>query len=903
MPKEILVINDLSKGINTEFDSKDILDTQLIQCHNVVTDMVGKLKPIEAYKIPFDFLGGLSVLLNANTNVLYFSTDYDKNGYSNKTDWIAYQYNNTKIRIAWRDTDGNFNLVNSSYYLEYTFLKNGIFKFAYANGFLFITDSTFENDTVIFGKASNSHFYGTVAQYSSTIVNFSKLEFDIFGLMQPASFNASGNVADLFVIINGIKFSAKSPYSYEIKDYAIVWDCNKTIENGHISIHKLSKTIWIIPPRYCLNDNVTSITIDSQTYDYINFCEWFNKHKSDANNLIEASVPSGEGIPNNVRNFETYNGYNNYAELREFVIKNQSTFSFISFNDKSAVNYRIMDSQIYSSTIDRLNVLNTIENWNKFTDFNETYFKDRFSIINGTSVANKLDTTLTNYSNTYSISVSGLEGVPINIIPLSYNHKKSFVLRISVVEELGNPLPEGTYVFGYTVLLKNKQEVSFNEIINSVTIPPNKAFFAELFFNIRESNSALIDDQKYDLLIDSFKFYMKKIEDSEWLFVSRVSLKDGSYDKDDVFNAGYIEVYSELTGNENENIIYTSFNIKQESYSTLRYEAGFSEKDSLQSKYKSSVFANNRLFAVNIKDENEDLYPDRILISNSRNPFTLPSNNFIDISNEDGDEYITISHFSSRILAFKKKNLYIINITSNDPSTFYLEQTVFNAGVESHYSVCETEFGIAWFNKNGIYIYDGKAVNEITEGKIKGEYISNYDTYNVKRVGYDFFEKKLIITFQKLNDSYSYVFDFKNSAFNTIVFANATYATNFFSIGGRAVMFISSDIHEYTESINSTRSVIVETKKYDFGQPHVRKKIRRFYVHFSGTYTSAINFSYRLDDTNDYTEITGTVVEGNLILFDLPSSLTCYTVQIKMSGIITIEINDISIIYRRKLPK
>ncbi|NCN86777.1 hypothetical protein GW932_03000, partial [archaeon] len=57
MPKEILVINDLSKGINTEFDSKDILDTQLIQCHNVVTDMVGKLKPIEAYKIPFDFLG------------------------------------------------------------------------------------------------------------------------------------------------------------------------------------------------------------------------------------------------------------------------------------------------------------------------------------------------------------------------------------------------------------------------------------------------------------------------------------------------------------------------------------------------------------------------------------------------------------------------------------------------------------------------------------------------------------------------------------------------------------------------------------------------------------------------------------------------------------------------------
>ena len=97
---------------------------------------------------------------------------------------------------------------------------------------------------------------------------------------------------------------------------------------------------------------------------------------------------------------------------------------------------------------------------------------------------------------------------------------------------------------------------------------------------------------------------------------------------------------------------------------------------------------------------------------------TFPVHNFIDVTQGDGEDYVKLAFFADRLLAFKQRTLQILNIASPSPSNWFLEKTIPYAGIIYPYSLCETEFGIIWANKNGAYMFDGSGVQNITEGKI-----------------------------------------------------------------------------------------------------------------------------------------------------------------------------------------
>ena len=94
---------------------------------------------------------------------------------------------------------------------------------------------------------------------------------------------------------------------------------------------------------------------------------------------------------------------------------------------------------------------------------------------------------------------------------------------------------------------------------------------------------------------------------------------------------------------------------------------------------------------------------------------TFPASYFIDIGKNDGDEFIAVSAFADRLLAFKKYKLYIINIASGSDTNWFLESQHEWRGVLSPAAVTETPNGVAWINDSGCYYYDGSNITDLTE--------------------------------------------------------------------------------------------------------------------------------------------------------------------------------------------
>jgi hypothetical protein len=146
---------------------------------------------------------------------------------------------------------------------------------------------------------------------------------------------------------------------------------------------------------------------------------------------------------------------------------------------------------------------------------------------------------------------------------------------------------------------------------------------------------------------------------------------------------------------------------------TYRNINGFSTKvESIYAQYKTAVVQGRRVYVGNIKQDGET-HPDRILKSQINKFDVFPEGmSNIDVAIRDGESVIKLMAFADRILQFKEKSLYIINVSENID---FLEDTYRNKGCLYHYHVVETDYGIAWFNKYGVYFYDGKQVLNLLE--------------------------------------------------------------------------------------------------------------------------------------------------------------------------------------------
>ena len=399
--------------------------------------------------------------------------------------------------------------------------------------------------------------------------------------------------------------------------------------------------------------------------------------------------------------------------------------------------------------------------------------------------------------------------------------------------------------------------------------------------------------------------------------------------------------YIDVTSTEPSLDTYESLN----GYSAFQPAVSF---DGAGMGYFDSVVTNRRAFTCNVSHTNEygitRRHGDRILYSEPGRFDTFPSNNFIEIGVNDGDEFRALYAYADRLLAFKRKKLYIINIGSGADTAWFLESEHENRGVNHPCSVTDTDYGLAFCNAFGVYIYNGRDVVELSENLLKEDTTGDMDDWNTfvtlnttptgeekPLMGYVKRTKQLIIIASPTTTGESgnaFIYDFKTGSwvFALDVLTDGNEYTNFAQdwtgeliIGETTSNNTQMLIWDDTPANNAVQQLI--TKDIDFGDPGRAKKVYKMYLTYKAstalqdTGTNDIPLLYGKDgSTSTFTNFDTCVVDGSSSTTQLDASATNWqvatlgittpiTVQslalkvdVATSG--TMEINDMSIEYR-----
>ena len=363
-----------------------------------------------------------------------------------------------------------------------------------------------------------------------------------------------------------------------------------------------------------------------------------------------------------------------------------------------------------------------------------------------------------------------------------------------------------------------------------------------------------------------------------------------------------------------------------ETYETIN---GYTDKlKSIFSDYKTAVVTNRMAYIGNIKMYNLDTTTEILgdaIIKSPVNKFDIfPSNRLLETSIRDGDSIVKLEAYADRLLIFKKNKLELLNISQEIE---FLEDTFMYKGVLHPAATCKTDFGIAWVNKLGCYLYDGQKVNNLLEKKgrqtIKE---SDWATFaaNEPMIGYIPKKRQLIVVDDITTDGVgaTFLYDLVTQSWvrgTTGTFPNQN-KTNFVTDwNGDLVCAHTSDTGTFVkwdDTSYPSGSFDYRTKDIDFGQPGQRKKIYKVIVTYttaaSGNVASNVQVDYGVDgDTTfpyDFTVPELPAANGWQVAELVPDvsseSNNVKSIRLRFATDDTVpadfEINDVSIVYRLK---
>ena len=321
---------------------------------------------------------------------------------------------------------------------------------------------------------------------------------------------------------------------------------------------------------------------------------------------------------------------------------------------------------------------------------------------------------------------------------------------------------------------------------------------------------------------------------------------------------------------------------------TFEMNSGYPVGVDIHARYKTATVCNGRAFIGNVYQAGE-VHGDRMVGSPTHNLDIFPDMepNVIRIATGDGDEIIKLASYGDKVLQFKKRTVYILNVAGEAGSEL-LESQHKNMGVENPSQVCETEFGIAWANAGGVYLYDGADILDLTTEKLKQTDSTrpkalNITESNIPIVGYHPGKKWLVVMPQSkitdANDIEAWVHDFKNKtwAYSADFTTTDEYKSNLVWTSDNELIYAAGtnlsdtpDLFKYRElaSSPSADKLYLLTKAFDLGEPGTKKKLQGIYVKFS----AAANTKIEADVI--YTHPTG---ESTDDLEEADSGTTYYT--------------------------
>lgn len=180
---------------------------------------------------------------------------------------------------------------------------------------------------------------------------------------------------------------------------------------------------------------------------------------------------------------------------------------------------------------------------------------------------------------------------------------------------------------------------------------------------------------------------------------------------------------------------------------TYNSENGHFNTEETRAIGKSVAVGGRRVYIGNVyqngKQQND------LMLKSAKGQFDkFPELNKVEAAVNDGEEITHLEAFGDRILQFKKRTLYIINVAGDVEFT---ESKHAFMGAEKPYQVCKGPGGVYWINSIGLFRYDGEKVLPLSDGKIRrvkgGTTITNaWDWDDMDpAIGYDEKNHKIII--------------------------------------------------------------------------------------------------------------------------------------------------------------
>ena len=382
-----------------------------------------------------------------------------------------------------------------------------------------------------------------------------------------------------------------------------------------------------------------------------------------------------------------------------------------------------------------------------------------------------------------------------------------------------------------------------------------------------------------------------------------------------------IETYEIMTGHDQ---LYTSVSL-----------------DASGNGFKSAIVANRRAWiaAPSMQDDlgNTVTLGDTMVKSNVNQFDSFTLDNRVDVAIRDGEDIVAIAEFGDRILQFKHQTLYIINISQDFE---FLEGTYRYKGIMSHAAQCKTDYGIAWINKSGCYLYDGKQIRNLLEKNnidvVDTKIWSNF-IEDTSMIGYSPNDKQLIIVKRSVadgditsNDIFVYNLVIGSWTRGTDKWPSVADKSNFLTDWNGNLSICNGTPDNITEwgypGIHSEKYFDLTTRDVDLGKPAIRKKVYKIYITYKCSssptnvqvqyYINGGSTAYNFNPANNAT-LSGSisVLDGSKsdwTIAELKPSTSgeannIYSIKLRLFNASNaspvpkeFEVNDISIIHRRK---
>lgn len=489
--------------------------------------------------------------------------------------------------------------------------------------------------------------------------------------------------------------------------------------------------------------------------------------------------------------------------------------------------------------------------------------------------------------------------------------------------------PEGVYNIGVSFKYEDGQESKVKKLVGTVEASSGIApysFYVNCFATIPMNPR-----------ITAFNVYSKKStgDDGNWDRIAHVRLRDGivknensppatdnphAWSENTLLN-GLPVVGSTLTSS-NVYLVVTK-EINSGDGETHRSISGFGGNTSdITARYKTVAISNRSAYIGNVKI-NGNMLNDSILKSKPNKFDQFTEEDRLDVVLSDGDEIIRLESFEDRILQFKKRKLYVINVSQDIE---FLEGSHDFKGITDWHHVVRTEHGIVWFNEFGVYLYDGRDMldlfmdfSDIRRRKIS---LSEWQDFlgSNPSITYDRRSRKILILSKLSGTGSVNVYSFDLNGFRWVsglqkLGSTATNRlhTNFITDSNfSSVSIDGSSLDMYKWSASTTQSSTAftfETKSINLDLPGVDKKLYVVYVKHRNS-GGSVKVRYRINDTSNlysfsttYLPNSSTYVTTRLTPINTSESYNWDSVSFVVSSSSvssSFELDNMEIIYRVK---